>query len=460
MSTELKKYPMYYGGVKQIYPNIKPGTSCLSRSAVAGNIIFTSGFDSRSLETGKVTSKNFEEQLVTCLDTIRHTLGEAGSSMNNLFKNFVLLRNVKDSPRMWKTMLEYYQKYAPDLLEQPPAITVIQVVELAKPECLIEIDAMAVISRDKIGWEMKKYPMIYGGVPQVYSNVEPGKPFFSESVSVGNLLFLSSMAGEDPDTGRIETNVFEEQMHTALNKVRAAMDKAGSSMNNIIKTLHSQTKLESLLTGPRTTRQTYSPASDRLWKSELEYYDRYAPCLLNEFPASTFLKVPSLANPAALGQVEVTGVISKFKPGWKIKNYPCYLAKRGFPHHIGDIRKYYANSVVAGNLIFLSGACPFDPITGGFETAVFEEQMWLALDSLRAAMEETGSSMENLVKTNILLPNPDNFTSMRKIELDYYQKYAPALVDEPPASSVIHLLNLATPNLLIELDAVGFIPDD
>lgn len=459
MSTELKKYPLYCGGVKQTYPNINPGKSFLARSVIAGNIVFTSGFDGRSLETGEIMSKKFEDQLITCLDNVRLSIEEAGGNMNNLFKNFVLLRNIEDIPCLWETMLEYYQKNAPQLLIQPPAVTIIQVMELASLECLVEIDSMAVVSENKPGWEMKKYPMLYGGVPQVYPNIEPGKPFFSESVSVGNLLFLSSMAGEDPDTGTIETDVFEEQMYTALGKVRAAMDRAGGSMSNIIKTLHCQTKLESLLTKPKTARQTYSPASDRLWKSELEYYDRYAPCLLNEFPASTFLKVPSLANPNALGQIEVTGVISKFKPGWEVKNYPCYLAKRGFPHHIGDIRKYYANSVVAGNLIFLSGSCPFDPVTGGFETNVFEEQMWITLDNLRAAMEEAGSSLENLVKTNILLPDPANFTSMREIELEYYQKYAPALVNQPPASSVIHLLNLATPNLLIELDAIGFIPD-
>ena len=460
MKCAFKKYPMYYGGVRQSYPSIKPGMSFLSRSTVVGNIIFTSGFDGRSLETGKVTSDTFEQQVITCLDNVRFAIEEAGSSLNNLFKHFILLRNAEDSPLLWKTMLEYYQKHAPLLVEQPPAVTIAGVCELARPECLIEIDSMAVISRDKPGWEMKKYPMLYGSVPQVYPNVAPGKPFFSESVSVGNVLFLSSMAGEHPDTGTIETDVFEEQMHTALDKVRAAMDRAGSSMSNIIKTLHCQTGLESLLTGHKSTRQSYSPASDRLWKSELEYYDRHAPILLTDFPASTFLKVPSLTDPKALGQVEVTAVLSKFKPGWEAKNYPCYLAKRGFPHHIGDIRKYYANSVVAGNLIFLSGACPFDHITGGFETNVFEEQMWLALDNLRAAMEETGSSLENLVKTNILLPNPNNFASMRKVELEYYQKYAPSLVEEPPASSVIHLLNLATPSLLVEIDAVGFLPDE
>ena len=160
MNWEIKRYPLFYGTTGQTYPDIKPGTAFLSKSIVVGNFIFLSGFDGRSQETGQITSDKFDDQVIACLDAIRTALEEAGSSMSNLAKNVILLRNIDDSTRMWEIMLEYYQKHAPDLLEQPPAVTVITVVELAKPECLIEIDAMAVLSRDEPGWEMKKIPML------------------------------------------------------------------------------------------------------------------------------------------------------------------------------------------------------------------------------------------------------------------------------------------------------------
>jgi enamine deaminase RidA (YjgF/YER057c/UK114 family) len=47
---------------------------------------------------------------------------------------------------MRKTELEYYQKYAPMLVEDPPASTFMQ-VGLAKPEFLVEIDVVGVVSR-------------------------------------------------------------------------------------------------------------------------------------------------------------------------------------------------------------------------------------------------------------------------------------------------------------------------
>ncbi|MBW1998564.1 MAG: hypothetical protein JRJ29_11440 [Deltaproteobacteria bacterium] len=455
----LKRYPMYFGGVKQAYPHITPGMSFSSKAVIAGNIVFLNSFDGRSLETGKVTSDRFEDQLLVCLDNIRLTLEETGSSMNNLVKCFVLLKNCGDEPCMWKTMLEYYKEYAPTLVEEPPAVTITQVESLAGPGCLVEIDALSVLSKDEPGWEMKKYPMFLGGVKQVYPNVEPGAPFLSEAVSVGNLIYLSGMNGENPNTGKIETNIFEEQWKTALDKVSGILDRVGSSMSNIVKTLHFQCKLDSLLEPSEDIYRSHSPASDRLWKTELEYFERHAPYLLDEFPASTFLKVSSLVNPEALGQTEVIGVFDRFRPGWEVRKYPTYLGQRGFPRHIGEIKKYYSRTVKVGNLLYISGQTATDVNTARIESTVFEDQMLTSLKNLRAALEEAGSSLENLVKTYILLPDPKTISDMRQIELAFYQKYAPRLAEEPPASTVIHPHSLASPVMLIEIDAIGFIPD-
>jgi enamine deaminase RidA (YjgF/YER057c/UK114 family) len=48
---------------------------------------------------------------------------------------------------MRKTELEYYQKHAPLLVEQPPASTFMQPAALARPEFLVEMDVIAVLKR-------------------------------------------------------------------------------------------------------------------------------------------------------------------------------------------------------------------------------------------------------------------------------------------------------------------------
>lgn len=455
---ELKRYPMYYGGVKQVYPNVAPGSPVFSKSVVVGNMIILSGAAGRTLETGDVPSDVFEEQMLVCLDKIKLALEEAGSSLENLVKTFVLLRDREHCSRMWKTQLEYYQKHAPFLVDEPPASTVIQVASLAKSHYLVEIDAVAVVKRDAPGWEVRKHPLYSGGLKQVYPNIEPGMPFLSESVEVGNLLFLSAVTGELADTGKVPSDVLEDQITVAHGKLRTALEKAGSSTSNIIKTFHFLTRMDlPSPAGVKDERVAYSPATGRMWKAELEYYERHAPFLLEEPPASTFMQVSSPDHPDSLIGIDVVGVVSRDRPGWELKKYPLYYGQRGFPRHLGDVKMYYSSSVVVGSLIFLSGKAGISPYSGRIESDVFEEQMVLALDRLRLSLEEAGSSMNNLIKTVMLLRDLEDYPQMRKTELEYYQQHAPLLLQEPPASTFIQTRSLATPRFLIEIDAIGYL---
>ena len=55
---------------------------------------------------------------------------------------------MKDYQIMRKTELEYYQKHAPRLVDEPPASTFMQPAALARPEFLVELDVIAVVSRE------------------------------------------------------------------------------------------------------------------------------------------------------------------------------------------------------------------------------------------------------------------------------------------------------------------------
>jgi enamine deaminase RidA (YjgF/YER057c/UK114 family) len=458
MDWGIKRDPMYVGSIRQVYPNIPAGKSFLSRSVTVGNLIFLSGMTGADLRTNRPVPGQIELQVTAALDNIKVALEDVGSSLNHLVKHQICLKNASDSSRVWKTMLEYYQRNEPRLVEDPPAVAMTEVVSLGEPECLVEITSTAVVNPEKPGWELKKYPLLYGGVKQVYPSIQPGMPFMSESVVVGNLIFLSAMGGEDPDTGKIEADSFEGQWKIALDKVSVAMDRAGSSLSNIINTLHFITRVNDLSSGGKDFRATYTPATDRLWKAELDYFDRHAPFLLEDFPTSTFLKVAALANPASKGQTDVTGVISRYRPGWEVKCYPAYISRRGFPRHISEIKKQYSNTLRAGRLVLIAGQTPIDVYTARVETDIFEEQALVALKNLKDVVEESGCFLENLVKTHVLMPNPANLPAYRKVELEFYQKYAPRLVEEPPATTVVHPFGLASPRFGIEVEAIAYWP--
>ncbi len=141
---EVKYYPEYWAGKKLAYPYVHPQHPKFARSVVVGNLIFISGCQGQNDESLE-TPLTFEEQMVNALNKIRKAMEEAGSSIKNIIKTLIFLKNLEDYPRMRKTELEYYQKYAPSLVENPPASTVAVVVSLARPEFLVEIDAIGYI---------------------------------------------------------------------------------------------------------------------------------------------------------------------------------------------------------------------------------------------------------------------------------------------------------------------------
>ena len=85
--------------------------------------------------------------------------------------------------------------------------------------------------------------------------------------------------------------------------------------------------------------------------------------------------------------------------------------------------------------------------------------MIVALDKVRAALEEAGSSMEHIVKTVIYLKDVKDYEVMRATEYEYYQKHAPGLVEEPPASTFMQPASLSMANMLVEIDVVACLKD-
>ena len=130
-----KTYPLYYAGQKQKF----------ARSVVVGDLIFLSGSSGRTMETGEVSSDDVKEQMIVALDKIRGALEEAGSSMNNIVKTVIYLKHLEDYLIMRQTEREYWQKYAPRLLEEPPASTFMQPASLGRPDMLVEIDVVAIV---------------------------------------------------------------------------------------------------------------------------------------------------------------------------------------------------------------------------------------------------------------------------------------------------------------------------
>jgi 2-iminobutanoate/2-iminopropanoate deaminase len=276
---DVKHYAEYWGGKKLAYPHVPKEHPKFARTQVVGDLVMVSGCEALDHDTLKVETDDLKEQTRICLEKMKVGMEETGSSMNNLVKTYVLLKDIKDYPMYREVEQAFFKEHAPDLAKNPPASTVIHVNSLALPEFLVEVEAFGVIGREKSGWAPKFYP---------------GSKEASSSASAGNLLFLSGYDGSNPKTGKIETDVIEEQINIALDKVRAAMEGAGSSMEKMVKTFMLLKHLEDY---------------PRMRKTEVEYYEKHAPHLVDNPPVSTFMQLTSMTNPEALFEIDVTAVL-------------------------------------------------------------------------------------------------------------------------------------------------------
>ncbi len=81
-----------------------------------------------------------------------------------------------------------------------------------------------------------------------------------------------------------------------------------------------------------------------------------------------------------------------------------------------------------------------------------EQQIIVALDKAKIAMEEAGSSMDKIVKTLMMLKNLDDYSTMRGTELEYYEQHAPHLASNPPVSTFVQLPSIVGPETLFQID--------
>jgi 2-iminobutanoate/2-iminopropanoate deaminase len=134
------------------------------------------------------------------------------------------------------------------------------------------------------------------------------------------------------------------------------------------------------------------------------------------------------------------------------------MKKKTYPLIYGGKKQQFARSVVVGNLVFLSGSSGRTFETGDVSSDKLVDQMTVAWDKIRASLTEVGTSMENIVKTTIFLKRAEDYTIMRQTEREYWQKYAPRLLEEPPASTFMQPVSLSRPNMLVEIEVIALIP--
>ncbi len=86
----------------------------------------------------------------------------------------------------------------------------------------------------------------------------------------------------------------------------------------------------------------------------------------------------------------------------------------------------YSQAVEAGNMVFVSGQLPIDPAIGEFAGADIAAQTRQALTNIRSILAENGMTMDNVVKTTVLMSDLSEFAAMNAVYAEFFTEPFPA----------------------------------
>ena len=106
----------------------------------------------------------------------------------------------------------------------------------------------------------------------------------------------------------------------------------------------------------------------------------------------------------------------------------------------------YSQAVRSGDLVFLSGQIPLEPVSGSVVAGGIEEQSERVLLNLQAVIEAAGCTLADVVKTSCFLADMNDFAVFNEV-------YGRFFVESPPARETVEVARLPK-DALVEISAV------
>ena len=114
------------------------------------------------------------------------------------------------------------------------------------------------------------------------------------------------------------------------------------------------------------------------------------------------------------------------------------LNSKAAPGAIGP----YSQAVQTGNLIFVSGQLPINAETGAMPEDI-KAQTAQSIENIKAILAEAGATLDNVVKTTVLLADMSLFRAMNEVYAEYFNAVYPAraafAVKELPKQALVEI---------------------
>ncbi|TMC15740.1 MAG: RidA family protein [Chloroflexi bacterium] len=110
----------------------------------------------------------------------------------------------------------------------------------------------------------------------------------------------------------------------------------------------------------------------------------------------------------------------------------------------------YSQAVRCGQFVYTSGQIALDPATGELAGNDVQVQTHQVLRNLQAVLKSAGSSLNQVIKTNVFLARMSDFQAMNAVYASYFS------ADITPARSTVAVAELPR-QALVEIECVALV---
>ncbi len=134
MPSKIERLPLDHSGMRMSW----------AKGVIAGDFIFLSGTEGRDPQTDEIVH-GMKAQCEMALIKIKERLEEMGSDLRSIVSLRIYVTDMDKYFRYeggW-VITKFWKKYCPEFLDNPPAVTLLQVSGLARKEMEIELEVIA-----------------------------------------------------------------------------------------------------------------------------------------------------------------------------------------------------------------------------------------------------------------------------------------------------------------------------
>lgn len=112
-----------------------------------------------------------------------------------------------------------------------------------------------------------------------------------------------------------------------------------------------------------------------------------------------------------------------------------------------------SRAVRVGHVISVSGTAPIGPDGSNIAPEDPAKQAWRCIEIISAALESAGASLENVVRTRIMLVRMEDWEAVARVHGEFFR-------DIRPANTIMQISRFIDPDWLVEIEADAVLEHD